>query len=392
MEEAQLAGQRLGCAGEAGIVERAGQGLAHVVGRRHGLALAQVGEEGRRPEVAGSLQAAEAGITLQLLVRLLFSPPLVNCPFGHLRDMFSETPQVEQRLVEGDNVGREGELASPFLAVASLDAARLRFLGRVVALVCLVGDTIPQYCKVEDADQRVAALDPVVEEGERLAGDMGLDPERDLAEFDGQWVLIDGVEAVGNDVAQGFAHGLGRWFLLAGANPGQLASEPAGSGQQEVAGAGGWIADLEGEDHLLLLVFGLFAAQPGREHWLERTGDQLAHEFRRGVVGAGRLALETLPLDKAEWLAGGKVEDGGMVEQALVDGAELLDVERRVVNASHGTLLVGQQGEAGERVEEGAVGEPPCFEWLSAEEVAVEHRQVEPGGQRLAIGLRGGIA
>ena len=68
-------------------------------------------------------------------------------------------------------------------------------------LVGVVRDALLQHVEVEDADQAVAELDVVVEEGERAAGVVALDPERHLAEVDRERVAVDGVDAVADHVA-----------------------------------------------------------------------------------------------------------------------------------------------------------------------------------------------
>ena len=51
------------------------------------------------------------------------------------------------------------------------------------------------------ADERVAAAQVVVEEGERRADGEAVQPERDLGQFDGQRVLVDAVDAAFEDHA-----------------------------------------------------------------------------------------------------------------------------------------------------------------------------------------------
>ena len=64
------------------------------------------------------------------------------------------------------------------------------------------------------ADDGVAAFDVVVEEVERLAGDVGFEPEGDFAEFDGEGVQVHAVDAVADDVADGLAEGGGARVVL----------------------------------------------------------------------------------------------------------------------------------------------------------------------------------
>ena len=51
------------------------------------------------------------------------------------------------------------------------------------------------------ADERVAAAQMVVEEGERRADGEAVQPEGDLCQLDGQWVLVDAVDTAFEDHA-----------------------------------------------------------------------------------------------------------------------------------------------------------------------------------------------
>jgi len=77
--------------------------------------------------------------------------------------------------------------------LVSLASARRHFL--VIAGHCgegLVGDALVHVLAPDEAHDGVAALDVVVEEVERLAGIVGLEPEGDLAQLDSKWVEVDG--------------------------------------------------------------------------------------------------------------------------------------------------------------------------------------------------------
>ena len=95
------------------------------------------------------------------------------------------------------------------------------------------------------AQQAVADPDVVIEEGERLAGFQGFQPQAHPAQLDGHGVDVHAVEAAADDVAEGGAGGLGAGFLLAGAGRGHAPRQAMGGGDQEVAGADGRVADLE---------------------------------------------------------------------------------------------------------------------------------------------------
>ena len=119
-------------------------------------------------------------------------------------------------------------------------------------VVCAVGDASFEDIAVEDADEGVAVLDVVVEEGEREAGGVGFDPEGDFAEVDGEGVFVDGVDALLDDVAAGVAAFAVVGFGWRGADFGELIADAARGGEEEVAGAGGWVADAEVEQGLFL--------------------------------------------------------------------------------------------------------------------------------------------
>ena len=80
------------------------------------------------------------------------------------------------------------------------------------------------------AEQGVADLDVVVEEGQRLAGRHGREPEADLGEVGGHRVDVDAVEAAGDDVVQRVAEVGGGGVELAGASGGQSQRDAAGGG------------------------------------------------------------------------------------------------------------------------------------------------------------------
>ena len=74
---------------------------------------------------------------------------------------------------------------------------------------------------------------------------MPLDPERHLAQIDSERVLVDGVEAVANHVAERLAVVGGCRFRLVGANDRELAGKPARGGKQEMSRTGRRIADFQ---------------------------------------------------------------------------------------------------------------------------------------------------
>ena len=100
------------------------------------------------------------------------------------------------------------------LPVALFQAGANGFVVAGQGLVGVAGDAASHELRIEDADQAVAVLNVGVEEGQRLARLDGFDPEGCLAEFDRKLILVDAVDAVLNDLAQG---------MLAGALVGTIA-------------------------------------------------------------------------------------------------------------------------------------------------------------------------
>ena len=90
----------------------------------------------------------------------------------------------------------------------------------------------------------------VVEEAERFAGDMGFQPEGDLAEFYGEWIEVHAVDAVFDHIADGLAVGGGAGLVIAGADDGEGHADAAGGGEQDVAGAAGDVGDAQGQEAL----------------------------------------------------------------------------------------------------------------------------------------------
>ena len=98
---------------------------------------------------------------------------------------------------------------------------------------------MPEFLAAGEAYDGVAAFDVVVQKVEWLAGDVRLEPQRDLAKLDGERVDVDAVNAVADDGAQGGTVGRRRGLLFAGAHYRQLGSDPARGSKQHVAGAAG---------------------------------------------------------------------------------------------------------------------------------------------------------
>ena len=240
-------------------------------------------------------------------------------------------------------------------------------------------------------EQAVADADVVVEEGERLAGLQGLQPQAHAAELGGHRVPVHAVEAAADHVAERVLMEQRGGLAVArrmGAHAGQMAGEAVGGADQEVAGADSGVADLEVEDRPLRLGPGL-AADRRLDHRVEGRVEQALHQRVGRVVGARGLARVAGELREGEARAVA-AELGREPEQALVDAAQLLRAEVAVVHRPQHPALA-DEGEAAERFQEVVVGE------LGVVEVGgggrVPEKAAEGGeGEGAAGGLEGGVA
>ena len=122
------------------------------------------------------------------------------------------------------------------LALAFVALFRLGADGFVVAgegLEGVVGQAVGEDAR-GGAEEAVAALDVVIEEGERFAGLGGFEPKGDFAQLDGHGIHVHAVEAVADDFAQGVAELVGRRLFVAGAEDGEPSREAMASGDEEV--------------------------------------------------------------------------------------------------------------------------------------------------------------
>ena len=141
-----------------------------------------------------------------------------------------------------------------------------------------------------DAEQGVADADVLVEVGQRLAGFQRFQPERDLGQFGGHGVDVDAVDAAADDSAQRCPdHGVGR-LGLAGFLGGDALGDPAGGGDEEVAGAAGGVADGDVQQRRDSFLGGRVGAGLVEQR-VERGVEQALDQRGRRVVGAGLLAL-----------------------------------------------------------------------------------------------------
>lgn len=120
----------------------------------------------------------------------------------------------------------------------------------------------------------------------------------------------------------------------------------------------------------------------------QRRADEFCHQLRGGVVGAGGFALH----------ARGKLElavlnDGLMVQQAFVDGAQLLHIQRGVVDAAVGArFLVPVVDQVEECLQQVPVREGAIVQLHRPEEPAIQNRKPQETCQRLFFNLRARVA
>ena len=214
----------------------------------------------------------------------------------------------------------------------------------------------------------------MVEEGERLAGDVGFEPEGNFAQLDGERIEVHAVDAVADDVAHGFAEGGGAGLVVAGAEDGERGTDAPGGGKEDVAGAAGHVADFEREEGALFLRDGGLFQRVGDEV-VERVLEERLDEFLRRVVGAGAGAF--VAGGEGEVQPAQRGDDLRLVfEEALIDGAEFFDIEVLVVGADElAGVAVAEDGEIAQAAEKRGVVERGFAQWaegLGVKEVAAE--------------------
>ena len=154
--------------------------------------------------------------------------------------------------------------------------------------------------------RRVAVLDVGVEEAQRLARLQGLQPQRDLGQFDGHRVEVDAVDAAGDDLAQGGAYRVERsapgcargpprraWRCGGRRRPGSGRSRRPGRRRSAPAARGrsprtGRARPPRWRPLAALLASSSTGSSAESSRQLDQRG--------RGVVGAGRLAVVAEPV------------------------------------------------------------------------------------------------
>jgi hypothetical protein len=120
------------------------------------------------------------------------------------------------------------------LAVPACQLAGCRLVVAFERVEGLVRDADLENGQVEYSHERVTGANPVVEERQRLVGRVALQPKGHAAEVHSQRILVDAVDAMGDDFPGRLADPLGCWFVFARVHAGQFPSQAPCRGQQEM--------------------------------------------------------------------------------------------------------------------------------------------------------------
>ena len=371
------------------VKPRVNRPAAEVVGERGGRDDNGIGsqrlEESRRPEVARLFLAQPGRVAVAGLEQFLLAADEFRRVVGN---------GVHVAAVAGERLGFAGiadgkqvlSSAASFLAVLLGGGAGGGFVIAFARVERLVRDALWENAEIEHANERVAAADAVVEKREGLAGGVAFQPERDAAEVHGERVAVHAVDAMADDIADGFADALRGGFVLAGAEFGEFLADAPGGGEQHVPRTASDVYDLEREQRGLLVLraraiafvrngsSGKALANDGHE----RAFDEFVHQFRRRVKRAGCFAFRAEDKIEVQQRGGISGNVGMKFEQAFIDRAKFLDIQGGVVDAARGCALAFLVvGEIPERSEQVAVAQGATVERLRSKQFAIERREIE---------------
>lgn len=214
----------------------------------------------------------------------------------------------------------------------------------------VVGDAVPDQAR-RRPEEAVADLYVSVEEGERLPRRESFQQEIEAAKLRAHRVHVHPVEAASDHSPKRLPVRLRRGFVVPGSDGGEATGDAVGSPDQKMPAPDRRVADLEIEDGPL----GIRLPRRLFQHRVERGVEEARNERVRRVVAPGRLPL--VPRDDFEGERPGvRVEDGGKLQQRLVDAPEFLRPEVPVVNGCEARALI-HIGESADGVEEVAVGD-----------------------------------
>ncbi len=172
----------------------------------------------------------------------------------------------------------------------------------------------------------------MVEEAERTSRLVSFEPERKPAEVDREWIEVHPVHAVGDRLADGVAEHRRVWLVLAARQARQLAPDAPGRRKQEVTAPASGVAHCEVKQCPSLSFDARRRSQGLLDDRVKRAADQLLYQHRGCVVGAGGLPFASGSQVELR-LSPVRPEGRLFVEQALVYGTKLLDIEVAVIDA-----------------------------------------------------------
>jgi len=109
------------------------------------------------------------------------------------------------------------------------------------------------------------------------------------------------------------------------------------------------------------------------DHRFERRAEEFGHQVRRRVIGAGGFALGARRKRK-----GALGDEGLMVQEALVDGAQLLHIKHGVVDSAPGVgFVVLVIGQVEERLQEVPIGEGALLQLHPLKKPSIQDREAQ---------------
>ena len=203
----------------------------------------------------------------------------------------------------------------------------------------------------------------VVEKRQRFAGAVALNPEHHLAQLHRIGVVVHGIDAARDYLTQSLAIVERRRVVLTRAQRADIPRYGARHGQHDVARTAGGVAHLHVQERAHLLLGGGAGGYLLLDDRFERGAYEVLHEVGARVVARRALSVESAHEAKLPVLqADTRLHEGAHLEDALIDRAKLLDIERRVVDLHPCATLVGKLVEGGEGTQHVAVGHAALLE------------------------------
>ena len=224
-----LGGQVAGCTLDASPANGCFSGPLKVVAERHGLeALLYLGREKRADEqVAPELFPGTRFIALRGIPRIALALYIAQCLLRH-------GVQIDGRQCDLKHGVLIEQITLPPTAISGLKAFTNFFVVARQAFVSIGRDAIGHDRRVDYAYQAVAEHNMSIEESKRLARLNRLDPERHLAELNGERVYIHSVDAVLHNLTKRALSNTVVVDISVRVDTRNLCSEAAGSYQQKM--------------------------------------------------------------------------------------------------------------------------------------------------------------